>query len=408
MDVEAGQSKLNTIGALAERMIVKAGAGIKVYTTLDREKALYGADYVNTQIRVGQIAARVLDEAIPLEHGLIGQETNGAGGLFKALRTVPVILDISEEMARLCPDAWMFNFSNPVGVVTEALCRYSKHKKFAGICNVPIGIERELAKMMDISPARLRVDFAGLNHMVYGFKVFVDELDVTASLFEQFLQNNTADMSSRNGYDYDWEREFIRALGLIPCSYHRYYYRASDMLAHAVEEFAKGGTRARKVESIEAELFKLYRDSELDIKPPQLEQRGGAYYSDAACNMIASIHNNKADIQTVDVVNNGAIADIDDQSAVEVSCKITRLGPMPAIMGRKLPVSVKGLVMQIKSFEQLAAQAAVTGDYHTGLLAMITNPLVANDIIGKKVYDRLLEAHRQYLPRFYPADSTSR
>jgi len=401
VDVEAGRAKLETIKNLAARMVLKAGLDISIHATLDREKALYGADFVNTQIRVGQIPARVLDEAIPLEHGILGQETNGAGGLFKALRTVPVILDIAEEMSKLCPDAWMLNFSNPVGIVTEALCRYGAHKKFIGICNLPIGTERGLASAMNVAPDRLKVEFAGLNHMVYGFKVFIDDEDVTDKVFERFLDDETVDLSVRNIPDYEWEREFVRALKLFPCSYHRYYYKAANMLAHSLEDYKTGGTRARKVEGIESELFKLYENPGLETKPAQLEQRGGAYYSDAACNIMNSIQNNKNDMQTVDVINNGAIADIDDESAVEITCRITKDGPVPTVLGRKLPISVKGLVMQVKSFEQLAAQAAVTGDYHTGLLAMVTNPLVANDVLGKKVYDRLLEAHKQYLPKFF-------
>jgi len=314
---------------------------------------------------------------------------------------VPVILDIAEEMSKLCPDAWMLNFSNPVGIVTEALCRYGAHKKFIGICNLPIGTERGLASAMNVAPDRLKVEFAGLNHMVYGFKVFIDDEDVTDKVFERFLDDETVDLSVRNIPDYEWEREFVRALKLFPCSYHRYYYKAANMLAHSLEDYKTGGTRARKVEGIESELFKLYENPGLETKPAQLEQRGGAYYSDAACNIMNSIQNNKNDMQTVDVINNGAIADIDDESAVEITCRITKDGPVPTVLGRKLPISVKGLVMQVKSFEQLAAQAAVTGDYHTGLLAMVTNPLVANDVLGKKVYDRLLEAHKQYLPKFF-------
>lgn len=401
VDVEEGRKKLEVIGNLANRMVEKAGLDIKVKTTLEREKALDGADFVNTQIRVGQISARVLDEEIPLEQGVLGQETNGAGGLFKALRTVPVILDIAEDITRLCPDAWMLNFSNPVGVVTEALCRYSNHKKFIGICNLPIGMERGLAHSMEVDPSRLRIDFAGLNHMVYGFKVYIDGNDVTDAVFDKFLNDETVDISLKNIPDYDWEREFVKALKLFPCSYHRYYYKASEMLKHSLEDYAKDGTRAKQVERLEEELFKLYQDPNLNVKPPQLEKRGGAYYSDAACNVMSSIHNDKNDLQTVDVRNNGAITDIEWDSAVEITCRITKDGPVPFVVDRKLPLSIKGLILQIKAFEQLAAQAAFTGDYATGLLAMVTNPLVANDVKGKQIFDSLLQAHKKYLPRFF-------
>jgi len=229
--------------------------------------------------------------------------------------------------------------------------------------------------------------------------VYVDGENVISQVIDK-LTGEQSGITMQNILDLGWEPNFIKALGLLPCPYHRYYYQTSAMLAHEQEEAKKHGTRAEVVKQVEAELFKLYEDPDLNIKPPQLEKRGGAYYSEAACNLIYSIYNDKRDIQPVNVRNNGAIASIPDDSAVEVNCVITREGPIPLSVG-DVPVSVRGLVQQIKSFERVAAEAAVTGDYHQALLAMNINPLVHSDVVAKKILDEMLEAHKDYLPQFF-------
>src|SRR5699024_9360822 len=165
VDIPEGKEKLEIVGALAKRMVENAGVPIDIHLSLDRREALSGADFVTTQIRVGQLAARAKDEEIPLKYGVIGQETNGPGGLFKGLRTIPVILDICRDMEELCPDAWLINFSNPAGMVTEAVLRYSGISKTVGLCNVPVGMRMGIAAMLDVSSDRIQIDFAGLNHM---------------------------------------------------------------------------------------------------------------------------------------------------------------------------------------------------------------------------------------------------
>ena len=398
VDIPAGEKKLHTVGALAKRMVEKAGVPIKICLTLDRRQALAGADFVTTQIRVGLLDARILDEKIPLKYGVIGQETNGPGGLLKGLRTIPVIMDICRDMEELCPDAWLINFTNPAGMVTEAVLRYSNRSKVIGLCNVPIGMKMGVAELLGVEQQRVHITFAGLNHMVYGTGVYVDGEEVTGKVIEK-LSGEKSGITMQNILDLGWDPDFLKALGILPCPYHRYYYQTQTMLAHELEEAKKGGTRAEVVKQVEAELFALYEDPELAIKPPQLEKRGGAYYSEAACDLIFSIYNDKRDIQPVNVRNNGAIASIPAESAVEVSCVITKQGPVPMAVG-DLPVAVRGLVQQIKSFERVAAEAAVTGDYHLALLAMTINPLVPSDAIAKKILDEMLEAHKEYLPQF--------
>ncbi|MFJ7830619.1 6-phospho-beta-glucosidase [Peribacillus sp. NPDC097284] len=399
VDIEAGKEKLEIVGGLARRMVEKAGVPIDIHLTLDRKKALEGADYVTTQLRVGQLAARALDEKIPLKHGVIGQETNGPGGLFKAFRTIPVILDIAREMEEICPNAWLINFTNPAGMVTEAVLRHSNITKIVGLCNVPIGMERGVAELMKVEPDRVRIDFAGLNHMVYGLDVFVDGKSVKEEIIDMISDPDKA-VTMKNIHAMGWEPEFLRALNLFPCPYHNYYYKTGDILAQELKDAENGETRAEVVQKLETELFELYKDVDLDIKPPQLEERGGAYYSDAAVRLIHSMYTDKRDIQAVNTMNYGAIEGIPYDSAVEVSCVITKDGPKPITVG-ELPVAVRGLVQQIKSFERVAIEAAVTGNYDTALLAMTINPLVPSDRVGKLILDEMLLAHKEFLLQFF-------
>ncbi|NOW05743.1 6-phospho-beta-glucosidase [Clostridium beijerinckii] len=398
VDIESGKEKLNIVGKLAKRMVKKAGVPMEIHLTLDRREALKDADFVTTQLRVGLLDARIQDERIPLSHGVIGQETNGAGGMFKALRTIPVILDIDRDMSELCPNAWLVNFTNPAGMVTEALLRYGKNKKIIGLCNVPIGMEKAVADMLEVDHNRITMDFIGLNHMVFGKEIYLDGEKITDKVVDSLADGKLGSIV-KNIQDLEWNPEFIKALRMMPCPYHRYYFQTADMLEEELKEFSKGETRAEVVKKLENDLFELYKDENLDIKPPQLEKRGGAYYSDAACRLINSIYNNKGDIQPVNTKNNGAIEGIENDSAVEISCIITKDGPKPIAMG-KLPVSVNGLVQTIKSFERLVVEAAVEGDYHKALLALTINPLIPSEKMAKILLDELLEAHKDYLPQF--------
>jgi 6-phospho-beta-glucosidase len=399
VDVEEGKEKLEIVGHLAKRMVEKAGVPIKIFLTLDRKEALKSADFVTTQFRVGLLEARMKDEGIPLKHGVLGQETNGPGGLFKALRTIPVILDICREMEEVCPNAWLINFTNPAGMVTEAVLRYSNINRVVGLCNVPIGMEMGVANLLEVDHNRVRIDFAGLNHMVYGLDVFVDGVSVKDQVIS-LINDPEKSITMQNIHAMGWEPEFLRALDVFPCPYHNYYYKAGDMLEKELKNYKDGGTRAEVVKKLEEELFELYRDPQLAIKPPQLEKRGGAYYSDAAVRLIHSMYTDKRDIQAVNTINKGAISSLPFDSAVELSCIITKDGPKPIAVG-DLPIQVRGLVQQVKSFERVAIEAAINGDYATALLAMTINPFVPSDRVAKVILDEMLEAHKEYLPQFF-------
>lgn len=400
VDIEEGKEKLEIVGALARRMVEKAGVPMNIHLTLDRREALKDADFVTTQLRVGLLKARFKDERIPLSHGFLGQETNGAGGLFKALRTVPVILDIAKDMSELCPNAWLINFTNPAGIVTEALLRYGVHKKVVGVCNVPIGMEFSFADLLGVERERITVDFAGLNHMVYAQRIYLDKEDVTEKVLDLLTAKDTKSQSMANIKALDWDVATIKAFKVVPCPYHRYYYKRNEMLQNELEEFKKGTTRSEVVMEVEKKLFELYKNVDLKEKPEELARRGGAHYSDVACNVINGIYNDKNTIIAVNTKNNGTLKQFDDNSAIEVSCYLGENGPVPVETVTELPVFAQGLVGQIKSFERLAAEAAYTGDYNTALLAMVTNPLVASDKEGRLLLNEMLVAHKDYLPQF--------
>ncbi len=398
VDIPAGKEKLEIVGALAQRMVKKAGLDINVVLTMDRRSAIDGADFVTTQFRVGLLDARIRDERIPLRYNCIGQETNGGGGFAKALRTIPVILGITKDIEELAPNAKMINFTNPSGMVTEAALKYSKVDTI-GLCNVPIGIQMNIAKLYDVEPKRIFIDFAGLNHLVWGLKVYLDGVDVTANTLKELA--NDANFSMRNIRPIKWGEDLLQQLGVVPCPYHRYYYMTETMLEEELRDAAPGGkgTRGEVVKQVEAELFELYKDPNLAIKPPQLMLRGGAYYSDAACNLIASIYNNKMDIHTVNVRNNGAIADLPDNVAVEANAVVGKFGAKALNVGH-MPKQVRGLLQLMKNFEELTIEAAVSGDYNLALRALSANPLVPTTKIAKAMLDDIIRENAEFLPQF--------
>ncbi|WP_430597577.1 6-phospho-beta-glucosidase [Enterococcus sp. AZ177] len=400
VDIEAGKEKLEIVGAMAKRMVKAAGVDCEVHLTLDRREALKDADFVTTQLRVGLLDARILDERIPLSHGLIGQETNGAGGIFKALRTVPVILDIVEDMKELCPNAWLINFTNPAGMVTEAVLRYGNWDKVVGLCNIPVNAVFEEAELLGENNRDLFFQFAGINHLHWHTITDKNGKDRTDELIKVMYGQDDAKSIVANIKDNNLIWEQVENLHMVPCPYHNYYYYTDKMLAEELEDFKNNGTRAEKVKEIEHELFELYKDPNLDYKPKQLAERGGARYSDAACEIINSIHNDKRTTMTVSTRNNGTITDLPAESAVEVTCTITGKGPVPYNFGSFKPQE-RGLLQVMKSMEELTIEAAVTGDYGTLLQAFTMNPLITSGDVAKEVMDELLEAHKQYLPAFF-------
>ncbi|MFJ1626961.1 6-phospho-beta-glucosidase [Marinilactibacillus psychrotolerans] len=398
VDIESGKEKLEIVGQLAKRMIEKAGVSIELSWTLDRREALNGADFVSTQIRVGGLKAREKDERIPLSHGLIGQETNGAGGIFKAFRTIPVLLDLAKDVSEICPDAWIINFTNPAGIVTEALLKHGMHKKVIGVCNIPYNMTQSAAEILKEDPNNVRIEFIGMNHFVFGSKVLVNGEDKLSKVIEA-LVNQSVDFSPANIVSSGWSETFLEAMNMLPNPYHQYYYQKESTLKKDLKAYQDNGTRAEQVQVIEEELFNEYKNPQLDIKPEALEKRGGAYYSDVACSLMSSIYNNSQNIMTVNTLNNGAIVDFAEDAVIEVNCLITKEGPVPLTVGR-LPQQIKADILMMKAFEEQVIKASISGDYRDAYLAFVMNPLIKDEKKAKVILDELLNAHKQYLAQF--------
>lgn len=399
VDIEAGKEKMEIVGKMAQRMWDASPYDVKVHMTLDRKEALPGADFVTTQFRVGLLNARIKDERIPFSYGMLGQETNGAGGIFKALRTIPVILDIVEDMKKLCPDAWLINFTNPSGMVTEAVMRFGKWDKVIVLCNSPIDAMLKEPGLIGKSPEQLTFQFAGLNHFHWHKVSDENGRNVTDRIIEAMFDPDADDGTPANIFDVKYLKEHLEAVGMIPCGYHRYYYREQEMLAHGLEEYHTIGTRAQQVRQTEEDLFELYKNPELNEKPEQLAKRGGAHYSDAACETIASIYANKMSHMVVTTRNNGALPDLPADAAVEVSSYIGSTGAHAIAFGPLHPAE-RGWIQAMKNMELCVEEAAVTGDYGLLLQAFVLNPLTVSGENMKHVLDELLIAHKKYLPRF--------
>lgn len=397
VDIEEGSEKLEIVGELAQRMWDATPYKVKVYTTLNRREALKDADFVTTQFRVGLLDARIKDERIPLLHGMLGQETNGAGGMFKAFRTIPVMKEIISDMKELCPDAWLINFTNPSGIITEAVIKHFGWEKCIGLCNVPTISMMSEYKIINRGNDELNYQFAGLNHF-HWHKVFDNEgNDLTPQLIDHI--NEKGGGTPVNIFQAEFPLELLHTMNLLPCGYHRYYYMEKEMLEHSIEEFKEGGTRAEQVKRVEDNLFNLYRNPNLNSKPEELSKRGGAYYSDAACECINAIYNNKKIHMVVSTENKGAIPCLEPDSIVEVSSIISAKGAEPIAWG-KMRSAEKGWLQIMKAMEECVIDAALSGDYGLALEAFTLNPLVQSGEEAIKVLNELLVAHETYLPQF--------
>ncbi len=387
LDIDA--ERLAIVGGLARRMLARQGWTGRLELTGDREAAIDGAAFVLVQLRVGGQAARLVDETLPPRFGTIGQETTGAGGFAKALRTVPVVLELAELVGRRgAPGAWLIDFTNPVGIVTQALLD-AGHRAI-GLCNVAIGLQRMLAERLDIDAGRVALEHVGLNHLSWERAVLVDGVDRLPELIERDADG----LADHVGVPV----EVVRALRAIPSYYLHYYYDFDAVLREQRE--GDGAIRAREVMEIERSLLEMYRDPGLAEKPALLEQRGGAYYSEAAAELIASLHDGRGDVQVVDVRNAGALPDLPATAVVEVPARIDRDGAHPLPLA-PLAAEMRGLVQAAKAYEELAVEAAITGDRTVALRALLANPLVGQASIAIPLLDALLEANRAHLPRFF-------
>jgi 6-phospho-beta-glucosidase len=372
-DVDAERREV--VGGLAQRMLERQGYAGRLTVTGELDRALEGADFVLIQIRVGGQAARLRDETIPLACGCIGQETTGAGGLAKALRTVPVVLDIADRARELAnPDAWIVDFTNPVGIVTRALLD-AGHRS-VGLCNVAIGFQRAIARALGVEPARVAVDQVGLNHLTWIRSVYLDGRDVLGDLLADHVDALAAQS--------DLPPDLLRELGVVPSYYLRYFYLENAVL----EEQRTGAPRAQEVAEIERELLDLYRDPSLAEKPALLERRGGAFYSEAATQLVAALASDAGDVQVVDLHNAGALAGLADDDVVEVPARVGAAGPVPLPQAPLAP-ELLGLVQHVAAYERLATRAAADDDRELAAKALLAHPLVGQWPANSQLLDML-------------------
>jgi len=382
------ERRLEIVGGLAGRILRKQGFRGRLTLTTDRHAAVSGASFVLVQLRVGGLAARLRDETIPPRFGCIGQETTGPGGFAKALRTIPVVLEIAKDVARLgAAGAWLLDFTNPSGLVTQALLDHG-HRAI-GLCNVPIGFQRDLAARFGVAPERVQLEHVGLNHLSWERRVLVDGVDRLPALLDAYADEIAGDV--------ELPVAIVRLLRAIPSYYLRYYYLTSEVLREQQTETP----RAEQVLAIDRELLEMYADPALDEKPTLLEERGGAFYSEASAMLIESLWLDRGDVQVVNVRNGGALPDLAADAVVEVACRIDREGAHPLPV-EPLPPEMHGLVEQVKAYERLTVRAAVGGDRELALKALLANPLVRDYSVAVPLLEALVEANRADLPAFFP------
>ncbi len=369
------EQRREIVGGLAARMLDRQGYDGSLEITDDLDRALDGADFVLIQIRVGGQEARLSDETLPLACGCIGQETTGAGGLGKALRTVPVVLKIAERVReRAAEGAWIVDFTNPVGIVTRSLLDHGH--RAVGLCNVAITTQRSIARLLDVEPERVQVDQVGLNHLSWVRFVRLDGEDVLPELLASHADELAEEVGLRRG--------LIEELGVLPSYYLHYFYEHDKVLAEQLD----GVPRAATVAEIERGLLELYRDPNLTEKPALLEQRGGAFYSEAAIGLVGSLATGDGAVHVVDIRNGGTVAGMAADDVVEIPARVDRAGayalPQPPVAPELL-----GLMQHVAAYERLAAQAALTGDLALVRKALLTHPLISQDAVTEELVERM-------------------
>ncbi|APU40315.1 MULTISPECIES: family 4 glycosyl hydrolase [unclassified Streptomyces] len=392
--IDPATERLEPVGALARRIFARQDHAGKITTTTDLDAGVAGADAVLLQLRVGGQAARLQDETWPLECGCVGQETTGAGGLAKALRTVPVVLDIAERVRRASPHAWIIDFTNPVGIVTRALLR-AGHKA-VGLCNVAIGLQRKFAALLELAPSDVHLDHVGLNHLTWELAVRRGGPDG-----EDMLPGLLAAHGEAVASDLRLPRTVLDRLGVVPSYYLRYFYSHDEV----VRELGTKPSRAAEVAAMERELLRLYTDPALDEKPALLARRGGAFYSEAAVDLAAALLGGGGpEVQVVNTYNNGTLPFLPDDAVVEVQARVRAAGgdgpvplPVPLPVPRLDPLFA-GLIAHVSGYEDLALDAALRGGRERVFKALLAHPLIGQYDLAEGLADRLLAHNREHLP----------
>ncbi|UDL99908.1 6-phospho-beta-glucosidase [Streptomyces longhuiensis] len=384
--VDPAADRLALVGGLARRIFAKQGHPGRIVTTSDVDAGVADADAVLLQLRVGGQAARNQDETWPLDCGCVGQETTGAGGLAKALRTVPVVLDIAERVRRANPNAWIIDFTNPVGIVTRALLQ-AGHKA-VGLCNVAIGFQRKFARLLDVTPSQVHLDHVGLNHLTWELGVRLGGPDG-----ENVLPRLLGEHGDAVAEDLHMPRAIVDRLGVVPSYYLRYYYQHDAV----VREMRTKPSRASQVATMERELLEMYGDPTLDEKPELLAKRGGAFYSEAAVDLAASLlGGGGSPYQVVNTYNNGTLPFLPDDAVIEVQAAVDGKGTRPLPVAQLDPLYA-GLIANVTTYEDLALEAALRGGRDRVFKALLSHPLVGQYEYAEQLTDQLIAHNREHL-----------
>jgi 6-phospho-beta-glucosidase len=383
--VDPAADRLELVGGIGRRILARLGHPATLVTTTDLEPALDGVDAVLLQLRVGGQAARLQDETWPLECGCVGQETTGAGGLAKALRTVPVVLDIAERVRRAAPDAWIIDFTNPVGIVTRSLLQ--EGHRAVGLCNVAIGFQRRFAGWLDVEPDALALDHVGLNHLTWERGATVEGVDRLPELLGSHAREIADSL--------ELPVELLQTLGVVPSYYLRYFYAHDEVVA----ELRSTQPRAARVAEMEHRLLEMYADPALDEKPELLAQRGGAFYSEAAVQLASALlgASEVPSTQVVNLRNDGTLAFLPDDAVIEVPADVDSSGVRPLTVAPLEPLYA-GLVAAVTAYEHLALDAALRGGYDRVFEALLAHPLVGQVDRAHGLADRLVAHNRHHLP----------
>jgi 6-phospho-beta-glucosidase len=364
-DIDPG--RLEPVAGFCCRMASNMGADFRIRHTLDLDDALFGATFVVVQIRVGGQEARHRDETVPVRHGRIGQETTGAGGFAKALRTIPAVLEIAERVRACAPGAWVINFTNPSGIITEVLLRHGRVQT-VGLCNIPVEMRMEAAKALGVPPETVELDYAGLNHLGFVRRIRVSGQDVTDAVLAFFRGGS----GPKNMPDIDFPPDLVGALGMIPSPYLRYYVAEDTVMS---ELRSRTLTRAQEVMDLERRLFDIYLDPETWRKPDLLDQRGGAWYSRVALDVMAGLISAIPRVEVVNCLNRGALPGLPDDTVVEIPARLSSHGVSPVSVD-PLPDAAMGIVCHAKAYERLTIEAALGRSRAKALAALMANPLV--------------------------------
>ncbi|MFP1627083.1 6-phospho-beta-glucosidase [Streptomyces sp. 5K101] len=384
IDPDAG--RLELVGGLARRIFAKQDHDGRIVTTSDLDGGVADADAVLLQLRVGGQAAREQDETWPLECGCVGQETTGAGGLAKALRTVPVVLDIAERVRCANPGAWLIDFTNPVGIVTRALLQ-AGHRA-VGLCNVAIGLQRKFARLLDVAPADVHLDHVGLNHLTWETGVRLGGPEGADMLPKLLAEHGDAIAD-----DLRLPRPLLDRLGVVPSYYLRYFYAHDEV----VRELRTKPSRAAEVADMERRLLRMYGDPALDEKPELLARRGGAFYSEAAVDLAASLLGGAGSpVQVVNTWNKGTLPFLPDDAVVEVQARVGTGGAVPLAVPELDPLYA-GLIAGVTAYEDLALEAALRGGRDRVFKALLAHPLIGQYAYAEKLTDQLIAHNREHL-----------